>query len=1843
MQSTWIVCASLLASHLAFAAPEGGEIRAGAIAGGSAALGAPRGTNLTIEQLTPKLSIDWRRFNIDANESVTFRQPDRASIALNRVLGGDPTRIFGTLSANGQVFLINPNGVLFAPDAQVSVGGLVASTLTLDDGDFLAGNYRFRATPNNGAVDNFGTLTAAPGGYVALLGNRVLNAGTVTAPQGTIALAAGGEVSLALQGNQLVRFAVDQAALDALVENRQLLRAEGGQVLLSANAREAIARTVVNNTGVIEAKSLTSRNGVIRLEGGPFGTVSTSGRLDTRGATDFANGGEITIHSGDKVVASGEINASAGSEGGNGGFIDTSAPSVNSSGARIIAAAPKGQGGRWLLDPTNITINAAQATTIKGTLDSGTSVTVQTVASGTQPGNITVASNIAKTAGGAATLELKAHNNITLNTGIVISSTSNALNVTLNADQDGNNAGAVLLNLNSAIRTNGGNIVAGGGANPLATAAVGNGTVPSGVRLVGATMDAAGGNISLRGNGLATGNPGRHGVSLEVSGTTASVVQTTGGSITIVGNGGANGGAATTNGNHGVQLTGANTRVTTTTGAISVQGMGGGATTGANSGNYGVYVNSTDARIESTGGNISVTGTGGGGLAGNDINNHGVFVTGTRARIVTGGAGTINVAGTGGGGGGGNDDTNVGVNINGADARIAGQNGSVSVTGTGGTGRNSNNGINITGANARIEATGGTVNVTGTGGNGVATNDGVSMNGTAARIVNTSGNINVAGTGQGSGANNRGIVLVNGAQITTSAASAGAIDIRGVGAGTAAGVVTGAGANLLGAANHSGPITVTSHSASGTDSIQVSATTNVSGTGVVTLQPRDASTTIGLAGGTGVFNLTAAELARIQNGFSDIVIGRNDGTGLIRHGGAVTYQDDLTLRNPGVGSAGIQITGTINMGTNNLTLNSAGPVTQTAAISGNGVRLLGPGTFALGTTSNNFATLAADTVGSLSYFDANGLTIGTVKSTTGVSASGNVLIRSANAAGSDFTLNANVSSTGGAVTLASGEDINYGGGALSAGTGKRWLTYSRSAQLDGGTIQAPGNAKPNFYNSTFTALGTGVVLPATGNHHVYLNQPSLTYTADGQSRPYGDANPAFTGAVSGLANGDTAADAYSGTLGFTSPANATSNVGNYAINGSGLSSDIGYSFLQAPGNATALSVTPRPLSITAASASRPYGDTNAVVTGFSTNVGGLVNGNTLTSVTNTIAPSATVTAPAGSTHNITPSNAVFGSGLAANYAITYVNGALTIDPRTLTVSAANASRPYGDGNPVVTGFSTNVGGLANGDTIGSVTNTIAPSATVTAPAGSNHAVTPSNPQFSTGSASNYAIAFVDGNLSITQRPLSITAADANRPYGDPNPIVTGFSTNVGGLVNGDTIASVTNTIVPTATPTAPAGSTHAITPSNPVFSTGAASNYVISFIDGTLTINARPLIITAADGSRVYGDPNPAITGFSTNPGGLLSGETVGSVTNTIAPSATATAPAGSTHAITPSDPQFLVGNAANYAITFVNGTLTITQRPITVTADPSQSKIYGNADATFTFQVTGGNLVNGDGFSGVLGRAAGENVGAYVLNQGSLTAGGNYQLTFVPDLFVITQRPIQVSADARQGKIYGDADPLLTFTLTGGNLVGSDTLAGSLSRAVGENAGSYAIDRGTLANANYAITFIGGNFVITPRPLTVTADDKTKQEGTANPPFTATLNGFAPGEDINSLIGALGFGTAATLGSPAGDYSIAPSGLASPNYDIRFVEGVLRVTRLEFSGRAQASNSAFMSDGGLQDCQFWYPLGHDDTLCARRDPTTNPAANVLNDFKRRTTQSPPEPAVRVEGTGVRGPASRKP
>src|SRR4051812_31819171 len=390
---------------------------------------------LQIDQSSNKAILNWDSFSIGSSAWVNFSQPSASSVALNRVAGTNPSEIFGRLSSNGQVFLTNPNGVLFAPSASVDVGGLFATTLAIADKDFLAGRYNFYNAGGAGSVINQGVITAT--GYASLAGPQVKNDGIIIARAGTVALAAGDRVSLDMIGDGLIKVSVDQAALNASAINSGRIEADGGNVILTARSANALLDTVVNNSGVIRANSLVERNGEIVLDGGSAGVVANSGTLTVAGtqagttggtvkvlgdkvglfsgshidasgdagggtvlvggnfhgagleqnasqtivasnaaihadAARSGNGGQVAVWSNDTTQFFGTISARGGARSGDGGFVEVSGKHGLTYVGRTDLRAPGGRVGTLLLDPDEITIVSGNAASTTGVDCNGT-------------------------------------------------------------------------------------------------------------------------------------------------------------------------------------------------------------------------------------------------------------------------------------------------------------------------------------------------------------------------------------------------------------------------------------------------------------------------------------------------------------------------------------------------------------------------------------------------------------------------------------------------------------------------------------------------------------------------------------------------------------------------------------------------------------------------------------------------------------------------------------------------------------------------------------------------------------------------------------------------------------------------------------------------------------------------------------------------------------------------------------------------------------------------------------------------------------------------------------------------------------------------------------------------------------------------------------------------------------------------------------------------------------------------------------------------------------------------------------------------------------------------------
>ncbi|MBR0962446.1 beta strand repeat-containing protein, partial [Bradyrhizobium japonicum] len=598
-------------------------------------------------------------------------------------------------------------------------------------------------------------------------------------------------------------------------------------------------------------------------------------------------------------------------------------------------------------------------------------------------------------------------------------------------------------------------------------------------------------------------------------------------------------------------------------------------------------------------------------------------------------------------------------------------------------------------------------------------------------------------------------------------------------------------------------------------------------------------------------------------------------------------------------------------------------------------------------------------------------------------------------------------------------------------------------------------------NKTVTAVGLTLSGAAASNYLLTsttvqanigtIGQRAITVTANAQSKTYGDVDPTLTyGMTSGnLVSGDS----LSGVLARA----AGENVGSYGITQGTLTAGSNYALTYAGAN---LGITQRAITVTANAQTKIYGDADPTLT-YGVTSGNLVSGDSLSGVL-----ARTAGENVGS-YGITQGALTAGG----NYALTYAGANLGITPRAITVTANAQSKVYGEADPA----------LSYGITSGNLVGADSLSGALSRASGNNvgsYGIT----QGSLTAGSNYALTYAGANLGITARAITVTANAQSKTYGDADPTLT-YGVTSGNLVSGDSLSGAL-----TRASGENVGS-YGITQGTLT----AGSNYALTYSGANLGITQRAITVTANAQSKTYGDADPTLT-YGVTSGNLVSGDNLSGVLTRAAGESVGS------YGIA----QGTLTAGSNYALTYSGASLGIAQRAITVTAN-AQSKTYGDADPTLTYGVTSGNLVAGDSLSGVLSRAGGNNVGTYGITQGTLTAGSNYALTYAGANLGITQRAITVTANA-QSKTYGDADPTLTYGVTSGNLVGGDSLSGVLTRASGENVGSYGITQGTLAaGSNYALTYAGANLGITPRPITVAADNLTKTYGTPDPTLTYT------------------------------------------------------------------------------------------------------------------------------------------
>jgi filamentous hemagglutinin family protein len=433
------VASALIGAGAAHAVETGALPQNPTVAGGAASF-AQSGRTLTVNQSTDRTVIDWRSFDIGQGATTVFNQPNASSIAVNRVNGSaNPTQIEGSLTANGQVWILNPNGVLFGKGARVDVAGLLASTANLDAARFMAGDTRLSFTGSGrGQVVNAGQVSVAANGLAAFVAPSVRNSGTITATVGKVALAAGETFTLDLAGDHLVELGL--GAGKAVVDQSGRIVDAGGVVTLSARSAGQVVDSVINMSGVVDASSATAAGGQIVLRADDVATTAGA-QLKADGA---GAGGQIIAVADKTGDYAGAFSARGGALGGDGGHVETSGARLHIADAITVdTTAAGGRTGSWTLDPDTLTVGDAGAGSIGAGVNSDADETISasTVVAALDTTNVT----------------LQARTAITVDAAIDASANGAAHNLAL-ADEDG---GGLTVNLDKAITLKSGGVLSG--------------------------------------------------------------------------------------------------------------------------------------------------------------------------------------------------------------------------------------------------------------------------------------------------------------------------------------------------------------------------------------------------------------------------------------------------------------------------------------------------------------------------------------------------------------------------------------------------------------------------------------------------------------------------------------------------------------------------------------------------------------------------------------------------------------------------------------------------------------------------------------------------------------------------------------------------------------------------------------------------------------------------------------------------------------------------------------------------------------------------------------------------------------------------------------------------------------------------------------------------------------------------------------------------------------------------------------------------------------------------------------------------------------------------------------
>ncbi len=1728
-QSTVLLVASAIATG-AFAAPTGGQVVSGDAT--ISQTGNTGQSTTTINQTSQLAKLHWQSFNVGSGETVNFVQPSSTALAVNRILDTQGSQIMGRLNANGQVWLINPNGVLFGKGAQINVGGLVASTLDVQG----AGSTTPVFSGNSSAsVENQGSLQSAHGGYVALIAHKVNNQGGIHTPGGSAVLGAGSTVRLQMTGNRLLAVEVQQNQLDALAANAGLIQADGGQVLMSAGARDSLLASAVNNTGIVQARTIGTQAGKIMLLGGmAAGTTQVSGTLD----------------------------ASA-PNGGDGGFIETSAAKVNVSEQAVVTTlAPQGQTGTWLIDPKDFEVNSSNVSALSTALRAN-NLTIHTENTGTNSntdiygsgadslGNIYI--NVPLTVTTNYKLTLSAYKDIYINEPVTLSTRS------------GGAAPKLILKYGQG---SGNGTIGGTTSDYYINAPV---TLPAGVGNF-QTQIGTGGTLDQFFVITGLGSAG------DLSGTTLQGINGNLGGLYALG---ADIDASSTAGwnlsglnNKGWNNLGNTTNLFRGTFAglgHKVSGLYLQRPSTAHSGMFGAVGSSglirdlglTNVRIENyrTGGSYT------GGLAGKNsgtIKNS--FVSGIVLATKGGSAAAITGSGVGG---------FVGFN----EGDIIDCYSTASVTSQKATGALTNG--MYTGAFVGENASSGKI-----------------RSSYAASAMSTLGNKDFIGLNAGTLTDNYFDYTAAGATAYTSSAR-GVTGLSATDALNGSKYLGFSFSSADSIASPLGPWFMPLGVARPTLRWSLArATVDISITGISKTYDGNTSVPSGF-NSNGVLNgVSAGDTVSVSfsavysspNAGSGIPItftptyGGNDlskyrivpiyssaVTGTIRPKDVTITTSAWNSTYDGVSSYNTLAAGMLFSSTALVGLDSISTVTQTPtgvnanflanagsfsvtssnAVMGNGLAsnynfiyssvTYTVGKAALTVTGNSLITTYNGTNQTVSGFTVSGLqgrdTEGDLTSITASGATGKNAGSYVNTVAAGAETNYTVSTVNGILNIAkadatvtansatlsyNGADQTVGGftasGLVGGDTSAVLIGVSASlTKKNAGTYTTSASGSDSNYNLRFV------------EGSLVIDKASLIATGNSLSTTYNGANQTVSGfTVSGLQGTDTV-----GSLtNIHAPGVTGKNAGSYS-NIVMAGTETNYTVSTVNGR---LDIAKADATVTANSATLTYNGADQTVSGFTAT--GLVRGETEGVLTGV---SASLTKKNAGTYT------TIASGSDSNYNLRFVDGSLVINKASLTATGNSLSTTYNGTNQTVSGFT--VSGLQGGDTEADLTSITAGGARGKNAGSYANAVT-------AGTETNYTVITVNGSLNIAKADATVTANSATLTYNGADQTVSGFRAS--GLAGGETSAVLTGVSASLTKKNAGTYTTSA---------SGSDINYNLRFVDGSLVIDKAALTVTGNSLSTTYNGANQTASGFTVS--GLQGTDTVGSLTNIHAPGVTGKN-AGSYSNIV------MAGTESNYTVITVNGRLDIAKADATVKANSATLTYNGTEQTISGFTASG--LVGGETeavLTGVSASLTKKNAGTYTTFASG--SDGNYNLRFVDGSLVIDKATLTVTGNSLSTTYNGTNQTVSGFMISG--LQGRDTEGDLTSITVGgargKNAGSYANTVSAGTETNYTVRTVNGSLDIAKADATVTANSATLIYNGADQTvsgFTAT--GLAGGETSAVLTGV----SASLTKKNAGTYTTSASGSDS-NYNLSFVDGSLVIDKAHLTVSANNSSKTY---GGL-------------------------------------------------------------